>query len=65
MHFIQDPNKCIKDSVQKFKIPGHSYLPNDTDFNRIENKIRKHQHICHPSEVQNIIKTFRIKKKNF
>lgn len=38
MRLVQDPTNHIQEVVQKFHIPGHSFLPNDTDFGHIEKK---------------------------
>ncbi|XP_046990994.1 uncharacterized protein LOC124596062 [Schistocerca americana] len=62
MHIVQDPAQHVKEIIQKFFIPGHSYLPNDTDFSHIENKMRCNQTIYHINEIQSIMKTCRVKK---
>lgn len=55
----------IKEIIQKFAIPGHSYLPNDSDFAHIEKKIVKQQHIFTVEEIKNEIETCRVKKEAF
>ncbi|XP_063232506.1 uncharacterized protein LOC134536634 [Bacillus rossius redtenbacheri] len=65
MCLVSDPSCSIKEVTQKFAIPGHSYLPNDSDFGHIEKKMMKQQHIFTLDEVKNIIETCRVKKEAF
>lgn len=46
----------------KFLVPGHSYLPNDSDFGVIESKARKTQNIFSPDDWYDVIR--QCKSKN-
>lgn len=65
LQLVQDNRNNIKEIEMKFAIPGHSYLPNDTDFGHIENKMKLHQHIFCPDQLIDIIKKSRTKKTPF
>lgn len=40
MRLVQNPLNNIKEVEERFPIPGHSFLPNDTDFGHIEKKAK-------------------------
>ncbi|XP_049855595.1 uncharacterized protein LOC126336145 [Schistocerca gregaria] len=63
MRIVQVPAQHVKEIIQKFLIPGYSYLPNNTDFSHIENKMRCNQKIYYMNEILNIMETCRVKKQ--
>lgn len=65
MRLVQDPTNNIREIIQKFAIPGHSYMPNDTDFSHIEKAMKYQSHVFHPDDFANVIKACRTKKAAF
>ena len=48
----------IKEIIIVFPVRGHSYLPADRVFGRVEKDLRKHDRIILTSDYTNIYKTF-------
>ena len=54
----------IKEINHKFMVSGHSYLPNDRDFRKVENAKKRHENVYTPNQWMNIVAEAN-KKKNF
>lgn len=65
LKLVQDPLLDMETIDLKFMIPGHSFLPNDTEFGIIERASKKHGIINVPDDWYNIIKTAKVKKPQF
>lgn len=65
LKLVQDPLLDVDTIDLKFMIPGHSFLPNDTEFGIIERASKKHGTINVPDDWYNIIKTAKKKKPQF
>ena len=54
----------IKEINHKFMVSGHSYLPNDRDFGKVENAKKRHENVYTPNQWVNIVAEAN-KKKTF
>ncbi|CAK1590203.1 unnamed protein product [Parnassius mnemosyne] len=59
---VLDSHPRLKTITLKYLESGHTFLPNDTDFSKIEYQLKYHQRIYTPDQYINVIKS--CKKKN-
>ncbi|XP_054270345.1 uncharacterized protein LOC128991468 [Macrosteles quadrilineatus] len=52
----------LKTITHRFPMPGHSFLPNDNDFGKIENALKYQQHVYCPDDYFTIME--KCKKQN-
>ena len=62
MHFVQSSNRTSW--THSYLESGHSYLPNDTDFGRIERQKKKHLRVLTSDEWETLIKTCKFNVTN-
>jgi hypothetical protein len=55
----------IREVCHKFSQPGHSFLPNDSDFGDIEKKMKYQPEVYVPTQWYDIIEKSRVKKNKF
>lgn len=65
MKYLQTHNGSTEKIDFKFVVPGHSYLPNDTDFSFIEKRAKTSSNIFSPRDWYDIILGCRKKNKYF
>jgi len=58
LHFVNFKAKIIKEIKHYFPIRGHSYMPPDQIFGRIEKNLRQMENIISPEEYYNIFKKY-------
>lgn len=59
---ILDNHPQLKTITFKYLETGHSFLLNDTDFSKIETRLKYHERLYTAEEYMNVMKT--AKKKN-
>lgn len=71
---VLNGHPTLKTITLKFLEPGHSFLPNDTDFSKIEYQLKYHERIYTPEEYINVMKickklkplrVYRMQKQDF
>ncbi|KAJ8889319.1 hypothetical protein PR048_008818, partial [Dryococelus australis] len=65
MHIVQSSRMNVKEVCHKFAEPGHSYLPNNSDFGDIDRKFQYHPEIYAPTQWCEVISNSRVKKNKF
>lgn len=55
MKYLQTQNGNTETIDLKFVVPGHSYLPNDTDFSFVEKRAKTTSNIFAPRDWYDII----------
>ena len=61
-HILQNHN-TLQAIVVRFRLSGHSFLPNDSEFGDIECAMKRQQRLCTLDDFVNVIKSCRIKNK--
>lgn len=59
---VLEEHPSLEDITQRFLVPGHSFLRNDSDFSDIESALKLQQRLYVPEDYEEIIK--RCRKKN-
>lgn len=65
MKYLQTQNGSTETIDLKFVVPGHSYLPNDTDFSLVEKRSKTSSNIFSPRDWYDIILGCRKSNKYF
>lgn len=65
LKLVNDPALKTENIDLMYMVPGHSYLPNDTDFGMIERAIMKTQSLFVPEHWYDVIKSAKRKKPHF
>lgn len=58
LHFVNFKAKIIKEINHYFPVRGHSYMPPDQVFGRIEKDLRQMENIISPEEYYNVFKKY-------
>lgn len=65
MKYVQTQSGSTETIDLKFPVPGHSYLPNDSDFSFIEKRAKSSSNIFSPRDWYDIILDCRKRNKYF
>lgn len=59
---VLNDHPSLKTITHKFPIPGHSFLPNDDDFGKIENELKRVQYMYCPEDYFSLMENCKKKK---
>lgn len=63
MKSMLSSHATLKSIKLKYLESGHTFLPNDTDFSKIESQLKYHDRIYATEEYLNVIKSCKKKKR--